>query len=158
MGDPAGGQCLFCIQPLTFECAGSPLDCSVAPSNHFLSLERQKHPVRVGGEGFQLFVHLHCSPPSNLSSLFFLISALFLFFFLFLLPLLDFFAFPTPQTSTYHPTRDFYITGVMNIKWSGTLKMAFQDEETYTKRGRKREDGGKRGQGGRSRELMLDAF
>lgn len=45
------------------------------------------------------------------------------------------------------PTRQqffFYITSVMNITWSRTLKVASLDEETSIRRVGKREDGGKR--------------
>lgn len=126
LGDPAGGDCLFCKQPLTFERDGKPLDCCAAASNHFLFPERLKHPVRVGGG----FPAVTASAPftTSTSSLQSLPS--------FCCPTLMSFSC-CPNLPGFHlplDSRDFCITGVMNITWSGTLKAASLDEVSTTRR------------------------
>lgn len=146
-GDPAGVQCLFCIQPLTFELDGSSLDCTVAP-NHFLSPETWEHPDRMGGRGSScLYI---CTTLNSHAVLFVSTSSSVLFSFSpcwpFLLCSLQLFFLVLSQLLRLAPeSHDFYITGVINLTCSATFKVATLDEETSTRRGGKKEHGGECG-------------
>lgn len=139
-GDPAGVQCLFCKQPLTFELDGSPLDCTVAP-NHFLSPERWKHPDRMGGRGSScLYI---CTTLNSHAVLWFYFVFCFVFF-----PLAapsSFFLVLSQPLWLPSESHNFYITGVINLTCSATLKVASLDEETSTRRRGKRKHGGECG-------------
>lgn len=143
LGDPVRGQCLFGKQRLTFELDGSPRSCTVSLSKPFpvpREMETSRQSGREGGVPNSFCISITSN--SHYYSLFSLILPLLCIFFPFcpfFLPSVSFcWCFPNhthPGFNLPPERQDFYIIGLINIAWSGTLKISFVGKEISTKMG-----------------------